>query len=142
MQDRWSFSSVWLSLSLLWGISWLPTLPLQDLPALAQSGVINEITADQKALFARIVLQIEPYRILALEQSEGTIDPELKAEIQRKFIRKATEIITINGMTVPDYNRITLRVRGDQGEILRQEIEAEIRALQDAGFETEENVSL
>ncbi len=141
-QRHWGPVSGWFALSLLWGISWLPALTNPELPALAQSVITEEVTEEQQELFAKIVLQVEPYRVLAQQTSLNTVDPSEKEDVRRKFIRKATEIITANGMTVPEYNRITLRIRSEEGAALRQTIEAQIQALQESGFELEQDITL
>ena len=97
-------------------------------PALAQVGG-DGVTEDIVNLFARVVLEIEPYRKDALEASSNTDNDSEKNEIRRQFIRQATEIIEANGMTVADYNRIAIQLRQD--EDLRGEIESAIRVLQE-----------
>jgi 1,2-phenylacetyl-CoA epoxidase catalytic subunit len=109
--------------------------PEGQILAFAQVQSADQIDADQIELFAQIVLDMEPHRLEAQAQSENTTDPDTKDQIRREFIRKATEIITTHGMTVPDYNRITLLIRAEEGQSLRQDIEAQIRQLQESGYE-------
>lgn len=137
-QGRWTWPKgwrrygLWIGISLIWGLSWLPVVDATPLPALAQASLDAEpeITDEQIKQFAQVVLEMEPFRVEAYEQAEQTEDPDRKDEIRREFIRKATEIITSSGLTVTDYNRITLKIRSDDGKDLKQEIEAEILAIQ------------
>jgi 1,2-phenylacetyl-CoA epoxidase catalytic subunit len=73
---------------------------------------------------------MEPHRQEAQQRSQAAEDPATKDQIRREFIRTATEIITRHGMTVPEYNRITLWIRSEEGKELKQRIEAEILRLQ------------
>jgi hypothetical protein len=126
-------SSIGLSLGLIWLLRWIPVAHQLDfLPVWAQPDPPTEISPEQVTLFAKIVLEMEPYRQEAQKQSEATTDETLKKDIRRDFIRKATEIITSNGMTVVDYNRITLRIREEEGKTLKAQVEEEIRKLQEA----------
>ena len=96
-------------------------------PALAQ-GTEDTVPIDLVNLFAKVVLEIEPHRVAALEASNSTSDDREKDEIRRSFIRQATEIIESNGLAVADYNRITIQLRQDSD--LREQIEIAIRGLQ------------
>lgn len=119
----------------LMGVLWSLSRPEGQISALAQAQTAEQIDAEQIELFAQIVLDMEPHRLEAQAQSENTTDSDTKEQIRREFIRKATEIITNHGMTVPDYNRITLLIRAEEGDTLRQDIEAQIRQLQESGYE-------
>ncbi len=119
----------------LMGVVWSLTRPEGQISAFAQVQSAEQMDPEQIKLFAQIVLDMEPYRLEAQAQSENTTDPDTQEQIRREFIRKATEIITNHGMTVPDYNRITLLIRAEEGESLRQDIEAQIRQLQELGYE-------
>ncbi|MGK7912408.1 MAG: DUF4168 domain-containing protein [Synechococcus sp.] len=88
----------------------------------------DSVPRDLVNLFAKVVLEIEPYRVEALEASNNAVDDREKDGIQRDFIRQATEIVEANGLAVADYNRITIQLRQD--DELREQIEAEIRGLQ------------
>jgi hypothetical protein len=110
-------------------------LLLHPFPAIAQTQAVNGISDEQIVQFAKIVLEMEPFRLEAQKKSESSSDLDVKDEIRREFIRKATQIITSNDMSVPDYNRITLRIRETDGEALKQKIEAEIINLQKSGFQ-------
>jgi 1,2-phenylacetyl-CoA epoxidase catalytic subunit len=101
--------------------------------AIAQTAE-DAFTPEKLALFAKIVLEIEPHRLEAQDRS-AEAESGSREEIRRDFIRKATEIITTVGLTVPDYNRITLAIRSEDGQALRDQIEAEIRTLQASGYE-------
>ena len=96
-------------------------------PAQAQTGQ-DPVPSDLVNLFAKVVLEIEPYRVDALEASNNAVDDREKDDIQRNFIRQATEIVESNGLAVADYNRITIQLRQDSE--LREQIEAAIRGLQ------------
>ncbi|MDX2271759.1 MAG: DUF4168 domain-containing protein [Cyanobacteriota bacterium] len=114
-------------------LGWLGVLPGYELGSprvLAQTTSQEGISPEQISLFAKVVLELEPHRLEAQKQAEETTDRNAKDEIRRQFIRKATEIITGNGMTVSDYNRITLRLKGSDGEALKTQIEQEILTLQ------------
>ena len=91
----------------------------------------DAVPNDLVNLFAKVVLEIEPYRVEALEASNNAIDEREKDDIQRNFIRQATEIVESNGLAVADYNRITIQIRQDSD--LREQIEAAIRGLQQDG---------
>lgn len=88
----------------------------------------DSVPNDLVDLFAKVVLEIEPYRVEALEASNNTVDDREKDNIQRDFIRQATEIVESNGLAVADYNRITIQLRQDSE--LREQIETAIRGLQ------------
>lgn len=96
-------------------------------PARAQTGQ-DPVSHDLVDLFAKVVLEIEPYRVEALEASNNSVNDREKDDIQRNFIRQATEILESHGMAVADYNRITIQLRQD--DELREQIEAAIRGLQ------------
>ncbi len=99
--------------------------------AVAQTPTTSVVLADEQVtMYARIVLEMEPYRREAQQRSQATDDPATKDQIRRDFIRTATEIITRHGMSVPDYNRITLLTRSEAGRDLQQRIETEILRLQ------------
>ncbi|NJL98142.1 MAG: DUF4168 domain-containing protein [Synechococcaceae cyanobacterium SM2_3_2] len=127
----------WTGISLLVGLSWIPGQVILGEwlaeVAIAQTAE-SAFTAEKLALFAKIVLEIEPHRLEAQELS-AEAESENREEIRRDFIRQATEIITAVGLTVPDYNRITLAIRSEDGQALRDQIEAEIRTLQASGYE-------
>ncbi len=130
------WSNLGLSLVLGLGGILLSAVDLSSMPlgwaALAQSN--PEFETEKLALFARIVLEVEPHRLAAQERS-ATADSSTRELIRRDFIRTATEIITAVGLSVPDYNRITLALRSENGQALREQIEAEIRQLQASGYE-------
>ena len=109
-----------------WGIT---GVALPQLVALAQSPVPT-FTPEQIEVFAQVVLAMEPHRVEAHERSQATEDNQTKDQIRREFIRRATEIITDHGMTVPDYNRFVLTLQGEEGDVLKQQIEAQIRQIQ------------
>lgn len=114
---------------LIWVCTWLPllTVPL----AVAQTPITSGVLTDEQVTkYARIVLEMEPHRQEAQQRSQATDDPASKDQIRREFIRTASEIITRHGMSVPDYNRITLLIRSEEGRDLQQRIEAEILRLQ------------
>ncbi len=114
---------------LIWVCTWIPVLGISL--ALAQTPTPSLVlTDDQVRKYARIVLEMEPHRQEAQQRSQATADPASKDQIRREFIRTATEIITRHGMTVPEYNRITLLIRSEEGRDLRHRIEAEILRLQ------------
>ncbi len=127
-----------LGLSLILGLGGILLLQIDPSPlalgwvALAQSN--PEFDPEKLALFAQIVLEVEPHRLEAQERS-ATADSSTRELIRRDFIRTATEIITAVGLSVPDYNRITLAIRSENGQALREQIEAEIRQLQAGGYE-------
>ncbi|MEN9220828.1 MAG: DUF4168 domain-containing protein [Thermostichus sp. BF3_bins_97] len=103
------------------------TVPL----AVAQTPTTSVVLADEQVtMYARIVLEMEPHRQEAQQRSQATDDPASKDQIRREFIRTASEIITRHGMSVPDYNRITLLIRSEEGRSLQQRIETEILRLQ------------
>lgn len=114
---------------LIWACTWIPvlTVPL----AVAQTPTTSVVLADEQVtMYARIVLEMEPHRQEAQQRSQATDDPASKDQIRREFIRTASEIITRHGMSVPDYNRITLLIRSEEGRSLQQRIETEILRLQ------------
>ncbi len=114
---------------LIWACSWIPVLGISL--AVAQTPTTSLVLTDEQVTkYARIVLEMEPRRQEAQQRSQATEDPASKDQIRREFIRTATEIITRHGMTVPEYNRITLWIRSEEGEDLRHRIEAEILRLQ------------
>jgi len=114
---------------LIWACTWIPVLGISL--AVAQTPATSLVLTDEQvAKYARIVLEMEPHRQQAQQRSQATADPASKDQIRREFIRTATEIITRHGMTVPDYNRITLLIRSEEGKALQQRIEAEILRLQ------------
>ncbi|MEN9260490.1 MAG: DUF4168 domain-containing protein [Thermostichus sp. HHBFW_bins_43] len=99
--------------------------------AVAQTPITSGVLTDEQVTkYARIVLEMEPHRQEAQQRSQATDDPASKDQIRREFIRTASEIITRHGMSVPDYNRITLLIRSEEGRDLQQRIEAEILRLQ------------
>ncbi len=131
---------LWTGISLLIGLSGIPIISGEGIPgghiggmAIAQTAE-DAFTPEKLALFAKIVLEIEPHRLEAQDRS-AEAESGSREEIRRDFIRKATEIITTVGLTVPDYNRITLAIRSEDGQALRDQIEAEIRTLQASGYE-------
>ncbi|MEO1132865.1 MAG: DUF4168 domain-containing protein [Cyanobacteria bacterium J06639_1] len=99
------------------------------LPARAQANATETIPDSQVELFAKVVLELEPFRQEALERSESADDESAKLTIKREYIRKATEIIETHDFTVPDYNRITIQLKDD--EDLKTRIESEILRLQE-----------
>ncbi|MFS8858024.1 DUF4168 domain-containing protein [Synechococcus sp. H55.7] len=114
---------------LIWVCTWIPVLSISL--AVAQTAATSLVLTDEQvAKYARIVLEMEPHRQEAQQRSQATADPTSKDQIRREFIRTATEIITRHGMTVPEYNRITLLIRSEEGRDLQQRIEAEILRLQ------------
>lgn len=114
---------------LIWVCTWIPVLTVSL--AVAQTPTTSVVLSDEQVtMYARIVLEMEPHRQEAQKRSQATNDPASKDQIRREFIRTATEIITRHGMTVPDYNRITLLIRSEEGKALQQRIEAEILRLQ------------
>ncbi|MFS8902088.1 DUF4168 domain-containing protein [Synechococcus sp. H60.2] len=116
---------------LIWVCTWIPVLSISL--AVAQTAATSLVLTDEQvAKYARIVLEMEPHRQEAQQRSQATADPASKDQIRREFIRTATEIITRHGMTVPEYNRITLLIRSEEGRDLQQRIEAEILRLQSA----------
>ena len=116
---------------LIWVCTWIPVLTVSL--AVAQTAATSLVLTDEQvAKYARIVLEMEPHRQEAQQRSQATADPASKDQIRREFIRTATEIITRHGMTVPEYNRITLLIRSEEGKALQQRIEAEILRLQSA----------
>lgn len=126
MRGCWSgWISLGLSFGLIGGGINLPTVP-----AAAQSPTPSAYSQEQIALFAQIVLAMEPHRVEAHTRSQQTDDSQAKDQIRREFIRTATEIITGHGMTVPDYNSIVLSLQGQDGDLLKQQIEAQIRQIQ------------
>ncbi len=120
--------SGWIGLliSCCWGIA---GIALPQPVALAQSPAPT-FTPEQIEVFAQVVLAMEPHRLEAHDRSQATEDSQTQDQIRREFIRKATEIITDHGMTVPDYNRFVLSLQGEEGEVLKQQIEAQIRQIQ------------
>lgn len=96
--------------------------------ARAQDRAATTIPADQVALFAKVVLELEPHRQELLERSNQATNETAKLDIKREFIRKATEIIETYELTVPDYNRITIQLKQD--DELKEQIESEILRLQ------------
>ncbi|MGF1576332.1 MAG: DUF4168 domain-containing protein [Cyanophyceae cyanobacterium] len=131
---------LWTGISLLIGLSGIPIIVGGGIPgghiggmAIAQT-VEDAFTPEKLALFAKIVLELEPHRLEAQDRS-AEAESGNREEIRRDFIRKATEIITTVGLTVPDYNLITLAIRSEDGQALRDQIEAEIRTLQASGYE-------
>lgn len=106
-----------------------------SLPPLAAQPAATTFEAEQLALFARVVLEIEPHRLEAQEKSAATEDPDEREQIRRDFIRQVTDILNTLGMTVPDYNRITLAIRSNDGQALRERIEDEVRQLQTSGYQ-------
>lgn len=119
----WLALMISCSMGLMTGIS-------PQLLAQAQSPAPAPFTPEQIEVFAQVVLAMEPYRLEAHEQSQATEDSQTQDQIRREFIRKATEIITDHGMTVPDYNRFVLTLQGEDGDVLKQQIEAQIRQIQ------------
>ncbi len=119
----------WLALVISCSIGLLGGLTPQ-IQAQAQSPAPTIFTPEQIEVFAEVVLAMEPHRLEAHEQSQSTDDSQTKDQIRREFIRKATEIITDHGMTVPDYNRFVLTLQGDNGDVLKQQVEAQIRQIQ------------
>ncbi|MFS8907722.1 DUF4168 domain-containing protein [Synechococcus sp. OH2] len=116
---------------LIWVCTSIPVLTVSL--AVAQTAATSLVLTDEQvAKYARIVLEMEPHRQEAQQRSQATADPASKDQIRREFIRTATEIITRHGMTVPEYNRITLLIRSEEGRDLQQRIEAEILRLQSA----------
>ncbi|MFS8859457.1 DUF4168 domain-containing protein, partial [Synechococcus sp. H60.1] len=116
---------------LIWVCTSIPVLTVSL--AVAQTAATSLVLTDEQvAKYARIVLEMEPHRQEAQQRSQATADPASKDQIRREFIRTATEIITRHGMTVPEYNRITLLIRSEEGKALQQRIEAEILRLQSA----------
>ncbi len=117
-------------IGVIWACTWIPalTVPL----AVAQTPTPMALSDEQVTTYARIVLEMEPYRQASQQRSQATDDPAVKDQIRRDFIRTAQEIITRHGMTVPDYNRITLLIRSPEGQALQQRIEKEILRLQGA----------
>ncbi|MGY2979421.1 hypothetical protein ACVWY9_002476 [Thermostichus sp. OS-CIW-31] len=114
---------------LIWVCTWISVLTVSL--AVAQTPTTSVVLSDEQVtMYARIVLEMEPHRQEAQKRSQATNDPASKDQIRREFIRTATEIITRHGMTVPDYNRITLLIRSEEGKALQQRIEAEILRLQ------------
>lgn len=114
---------------LIWVCTWIPLVGVSL--AVAQTPATPLALSDEQVTkYARIVLEMEPHRQEAQQRSQATEDPATKDQIRREFIRTATEIITRHGMTVPEYNRITLWIRSEEGKELRQRIEAEILRLQ------------
>jgi hypothetical protein len=114
---------------LIWVCTWIPVLTVSL--AVAQTPTTSVVLADEQVtMYARIVLEMEPHRREAQQRSQATDDPASKDQIRREFIRTATEIITRHGMSVPDYNRITLLTRSEAGRDLQQRIETEILRLQ------------
>ncbi|MEO0852109.1 MAG: DUF4168 domain-containing protein [Cyanobacteria bacterium J06648_11] len=98
------------------------------LPARAQADTTEAIPNSQVELFAKVVLELEPFRQDALERSDRANDESTKLTIKREYIRKATEVIETHDLTVPDYNRITIQLKDD--ETLKSRIETEILRLQ------------
>lgn len=113
---------------LIWACTWIPLLAVPL--AVAQTPTPVVLEDEQVTMYARIVLEMEPYRQESQQRSQATDDPASKDQIRRDFIRTASEIITRHGMSVPDYNRITLLIRSPEGQALQRRIEAEILRLQ------------
>jgi len=90
----------------------------------------TELTEEQVKLFAKVVLQMEPLRQAAQQQANATSDEAIRDQIRRDFLRKATMIMTEQGLSVPEYNRIALKIRSPEGRALKQQIEQEIINLQ------------
>jgi len=89
-----------------------------------------EFTEEQVTLFAKVVLTMEPLRQEAQQQASATTDEATRDQIRRDFIRKATTIMNEQGLSVPEYNRIALKIRTPEGRALKQQIEQEIINLQ------------
>ncbi|GAB4213899.1 MAG: hypothetical protein OHK0012_10880 [Synechococcales cyanobacterium] len=124
--------SLTLGLSVVVGIG-LATAPLETpWAALAQPTPSSqeEITPEQVSLFAKVVLTMEPLRQEAQQQANNAPDEAARDQIRRDFLRKATTIMNDNGLAIPTYNRIALRIRTPEGRSLKQQIEQEIINLQ------------
>ncbi|MGQ9836919.1 MAG: DUF4168 domain-containing protein [Cyanobacteriota bacterium] len=120
-------------IGLIWASTWLPLLAVPLAVAQTPAPVLlsnEQVTDEQVTTYARIVLEMEPYRQESQQRSQATDDPASKDQIRRDFIRTASEIITRHGMTVPEYNRITLLIRSPEGQALQKRIETEILRLQ------------
>ncbi|MFQ3585964.1 MAG: DUF4168 domain-containing protein [Cyanobacteriota bacterium] len=118
---------------LIWACTWIPFLAVPLAVAQTPTPVVladEQVTDEQVTIYARIVLEMEPHRQESQQRSQATDDPASKDQIRREFIRTAQEIITRHGMSVPDYNRITLLIRSPEGKALQQRIETEILRLQ------------
>ncbi|MFQ3612178.1 MAG: DUF4168 domain-containing protein [Cyanobacteriota bacterium] len=115
-------------MGLIWACTWIPFLAVPL--AVAQTPTPVVLADEQVTIYARIVLEMEPHRQESQQRSQATDDPASKDQIRREFIRTAQEIITRHGMSVPDYNRITLLIRSPEGKALQQRIETEILRLQ------------
>lgn len=89
-----------------------------------------EFTDEQLLLFAKVVLTMEPLRQEAQQQASRTTDEAVRDQIRREFLRKATAIMNEQGLSVPEYNRIALKIRTPEGRALKQRIEQEIINLQ------------
>ena len=125
----WMLGCIGLAVGMTWNGNWAQ-LSSPSWVALAQSANDTPINDAQVTLFAKVVLAIEPIRIEAQKKATEATDENVKDQIRRDFIRKATEIITSNGMTVGDYNRITLKIRSPEGQAVKTRIEREIITLQ------------
>ncbi|MEM9153901.1 MAG: DUF4168 domain-containing protein [Cyanobacteria bacterium P01_F01_bin.33] len=120
----WSVTILWLGV-----VGWMGTASIAvPETARAQNNASASVPEAQVALFAKVVLELEPHRQELLEQANRATDETAKLDIKREFIRKATEIIETNEMTVPDYNRITIQLKQD--DALKERIESEILRLQ------------
>ena len=101
---------------------------------LAQRGEDDgEIPDEMIVQFARVVLAIEPFRLKALEETNGTTDRTRQNEIRRAFLRQAATAIEIHDMSIPDYNKIAIQLRDDTE--LRARVEDAIRMLQQEEIE-------
>ncbi|WP_017327971.1 DUF4168 domain-containing protein [Synechococcus sp. PCC 7336] len=100
----------------------------QAVRAQEEDAIAPDIAPDTVELFARVLLEIEPFRLKALEETNNTADTTAQNEIRRQFIRDATAVIESHNLSVPDYNRLTIQLREDPE--LKAQIEQAIRSIQ------------
>lgn len=122
--NRRSLSAAIAGLGLAIGV-----VTLQAVGVLGQANEVEEFTPAQVEQYARVVLAVDPIRRQARERTNAAPDEATQSDIQRNFVRQATDIIERCGLSVPDYNRITIRLGEDAA--LKNRIEQVVRDLQD-----------
>jgi len=115
---------------------WVPGLS-QDFSTLVFNTATYAQSAEQVTQYAKAVLQIEPVRQEALAEAKQIMGGSVPSNVCRQssipntvesvcktFLSRSAEIIKSSGLTISEFNQITMRLQKDSGlrDRMRQEL--------------------
>ena len=108
----------------------MTTLAVPATPLVAQQAV-PAISEEKMTAYAKAFEAIQyAYEVGFQDQMGRTHDALGKAELRRQFEEKTTGILTTNGLTAEEYQRITLLISVDQ--VQRDAFEAAIKVVRES----------